>query len=133
MSATSAVLRGRAAAERLMLDTCSIKRLSGQVTDRETGVITSTYASVYAGKCKVQQQTRGGIPRPEDVGEAQVYLSRIEVHVPMSVTGIAADDIVTITASALDVDLVNRVFHIREIDHKTFLTARRLSVEEVTS
>ena len=131
MSAVTATARGRRAAEALMVDAVVVKRKTGESTDADTGVVTRTYSTIYSGKCKIQQ--RAGVARPSSVGEAEVFLSRLEMHVPASVTGIATDDIATITASALDADLVNRVFHVRELAHKSFATARRYSIIEVTS
>lgn len=131
MSASSVLLRGRAAAEALMVDTCTIRRVAGQVTDPETGVVTRTYSTVYSGKCKVQQQA--GIARPERIAEAEVFVARLELHIPMSVIAVASDDLATITASVHDPDLVDREFHVRELAHKTLATARRYSIVEVTS
>jgi hypothetical protein len=137
MSATTALLRGRAAALRLMQDACVITRLVPNVvhtdTDPETGAITPSYTTIYTGQCKVQTADRSSIARPTDVGEAQRYIARLELHLPMTVTGVASDDIATITASVLDPDLPGRVFHLRELSHKSFLTARRFSLIEVTS
>lgn len=133
MSATSALLRGRVAAERLMLDTCTVKRLSGQVNTPDTGQVVNTYTTVYSGKCKVQQADRSGVARPQSVGEAEVFMSRLQLHLPISATGVTSDDIATITASALDPDLVGKVFHVREPSAKTFLTARRFGIEQVAS
>ena len=71
--------------------------------------------------------------RPQNVGEALVYQLLIDVQVPMSVTGLAVGDVVTVTASALDPDLVGRHFWVKDLAHKTHMTARRLGCEEVTS
>ena len=133
MSAVSAVLRGRTAAEALMVDTVAVTRLASETTDPETGVVTPTYATIYTGKGKVQRSGRQTTARPTDVGEAEVFLSRLEVHVPVSVVGISTDDIVTVTASLLDPDLVGQRFHVRQEAHKSFQTARRFGVEEITS
>lgn len=131
MSATSVVLRGRAAIERLMVDACTIRRPTGSSTDDTTGVVTPTYSTVYSGKCRIQQTVP--VSKPDDVGEAHVWLQRLELQVPMSVTGILSDDLVTVTASVLDGDLVGRVFHVRELGHKTHMTSRRVQLEETTS
>lgn len=133
MSATAALLRGRAKAESLMLDTCTITRVTGSSTNRETGVITPTTTTVYTGICKVQhsQGVLGGSPK--DIAEAGRLTTRLELHLPASVTGVRADDRATITAAALDAELVGRVFVVRSSPHKSFLTARRLEVEELTS
>jgi hypothetical protein len=131
MSATSATLRGRLAAEALMVDTCTVQRQTGSTTNDTTGVVTPTYSTIYTGKCRVQQ--RVPVSKPADVGQAHVWLQRLELQVPMSVTGIASDDLVTITDSLLDADLVGRTFRVRELGHKTHMTARRVQLEEATS
>jgi len=131
MSAVSAMLRGRTAAEALMVDTCTVTRPNPNPTTDGTGHVIKTYTAVYTGKCKVQRQQ--SVARPQLVAEAEVFISRLELHLPTSVTGVASDDIATITASAHDPDLVGRVFHVRELAHKSFQTARRYQIIEVTS
>jgi hypothetical protein len=131
MSAASVLARGRAAALALMVDACTIQRLTSSTTDPVTGVPTPTYATIYAGRCRVQQQTATAGAR--DVGEANLLLLRLEMQLPMSVTGLQVDDVVTVTASALDPDLIGRRFRIRDLAHKTHATSRRVGVEEVTS
>lgn len=131
MTAQSTVLRGRLAAEALMVDACTIKRVTSFSTNDTTGVVTPTYSTIYSGKCRVQQTVP--VSRPHDVGQAAVWLQRLELQVPMSVTGISSDDLVTITASVLDADLVGRIFHVRELGHKSHMTARRVQIEEITS
>jgi hypothetical protein len=131
MSAASALARGRTAAEALMQDACTIRRVTGESTGAG-GVITPTYGpDLYAGKCRVQTKAETGAAT--DVGEATVYVGRHEVQLPISVLGLAEGDQVTITASVLDPDLVGKVFTVRDITAKTHLTARRLVVTEVTS
>src|SRR5438045_283872 len=103
MSANTATLAGRRAAERLMVDTCLIRRRTSEATDPDTGVVTPTYTQVYAGKCRVQQQVP--VSRPADIGQDAVWLARLELQLPMSVVGVQSNDLVTITASALDPDL----------------------------
>lgn len=133
MSATSITLAGRRAAERLMVDTCTVKRLASQVSDPETGVITPTYTTIYTGRCKVQRTSHPTNSRPLNVGEAELFAAYIELHLPTSVLGVDSDDFATIDAAPLDADLVGTVFHLRELAHKTFQTARRFGVQEVTS
>jgi hypothetical protein len=113
-----------------MVDACTIQRLTATATDPATGGITPTYATVYTGRCRVQQ--RVPVSKPADVGEAAIWLQRLELQVPMTVVGVASDDLVTITASVLDPDLAGRVFHVRELGHKTHMTSRRVQIEEVT-
>lgn len=132
MSATALIARGRAAAERLMVDACTIKRVASSTTSLTTGVITPTYTTMYSGKCRIQQRTQG-LARPHEAGEAHLLLLQMEVHLPMTSAAFQVDDQVTITASALDVDLVGRIFYVRDLFHKTHATARRVSVQERTS
>lgn len=130
MSAASVLARGRAAAELLMVDACTIRRKTGESTGAG-GVVTPTYSTLYAGKCRVQQAAAQA--QQQDPGEAYVLMLRLEVQLPMSVTGLQTEDEVTITASAHDPDLVGRVFLIRDLAHATHKTARRVQVLERTS
>lgn len=131
MSAQTALARGRVAAESLMVDACAVTRAGSSTTDDLTGAVTSTPATQYSGKCKVQQSQALG--QRVDAGEASTVLLRLEVHLP--VTGSQAvrrGDLVTVTSSVNDPDLVGKVFRIHDDHHKSFATARRLGVEEVT-
>lgn len=131
MSATSVTLRGRAAAEALMQDACTITRLTGSSTDPETGVVTPTYTTIYSGRCKIQQ--RAPAAAPTDVGEAAVFVGQLELHLPVSdaTALVAPDDLVTLTACALDGSLVGRAFRLRGPAHKSYATARRFPMVEV--
>jgi hypothetical protein len=125
-----ALARGRAAAEDLMKDTCTIRRRVSKVTSTVDGSVSWTYADIYAGKCRFQM--RAGDARTEDEGEAHLHLLRVEVQLPMSVTGLRVLDEVTCDASAHDPDLPGRVFLVRDLAHKTHATARRVRAEERT-
>jgi hypothetical protein len=129
MSAASALAAGRRAAELLMVDTCTITRAGAQTTDDLTGDVTSTPDTVYAGKCRVQQQV--AFARSGDVGEATRWFARLELHLPATTVGVQVNDQVTITASVHDPDLVGRTFEVRGLAHKTYPTAHRLQIEEV--
>lgn len=131
MTATSAALLGRVAAESLMSDACTLKRRTG-VTEDADGVVTPTYATpYYTGRCKVAAvNVQAATPQ---AGERAVTVLTMRVDVPMSVTGVATDDVVTITASALDPDLVGRTFRVAAPFHGSFKTARRLPVEETVA
>jgi hypothetical protein len=130
MSRASVLARGRLAAEAGMVDACTITRVTGRSTDTTTGAVTPTTSTLYTGKCRVQQQQAQATT--EDVGEDQVLLLRLEVQLPMSVTGLQVGDRITVTASAHDADLVGRVFRVHDLAHKTHATARRVQCLEVT-
>lgn len=125
-----AVARGRLAAESLMVDACTIRRKTGETTDTDTAAVTPTYATLYTGKCRIQQV--GGIARPTQAGEQTDWMLRLDLQLPMSVTGLKVSDVVAVTASVRDPDLPGRVFTIRGLAHKTDATARRVQIEEVT-
>lgn len=131
MSATSALLRGRQFAEEQMLDAVLIRRRTSETTDPDTGVVSPVWTIIYGGKAKIQQ--RSASASNENLGEAQRLSLQLEVHVPISETGPAADDQITVTAASLDTALIGRVFILRGEAHKTFATARRFTAEELTS
>lgn len=126
-----ALARGRAAAEALMVDACTIRRVIAEQTSTVDGTVTREYQSLYTGVCRFQAGA-GSVARTEDVGEAYLRLLRVEVQLPMSVTGLEVGDEVTCTASVHDADLPGRRFLIRDLAHKTHATARRIRCEEVT-
>lgn len=131
MSRASVLARGRAAAEAGMADACTIRRVTGTTTDDFSGVITKTYATLYAGKCRVQQIT--GTSRPHDAGEDFVLVQRIDVQLPVAGTeGLRVSDEVTITSSVNDQDLAGRVFLVHDLAHKSEATARRVACIERT-
>jgi hypothetical protein len=130
MSRETVLARGQGKAVASMVDTCTIRRKTGSVTNQDTGAPTPTWANLYAGACRVQQ----GIAQADqrDVGEDYQLMLRLVVQLPVTVTGLKVLDEITITASR-DADLVGRVFLIRDLMHKTDETARRVGVTERTS
>jgi hypothetical protein len=131
MSRASVLARGRAAAEASMVDACTIRRrATGGTTDPDTGYPTQAWTDLYAGKCRVQQATAQA--QGEDVGEDRLLLIRLEVQLPMTVTGLKVGDEITVTASVSDPDLPGRVFLVHDLAHKTDATSRRVQVLERT-
>lgn len=132
MSVASAVARGRAAAEKLMVDTVTVDRWDGTYTfDDTTGEQVKNYgAPIYSGKGRVQQQ-RSVSDEDQGGGRLVTILVR-ELQLPVTVTGLQVDDRVTIDTSQ-DPDLVGREFRVASLFGKTHATARRVSIEEVTS
>lgn len=131
MSASTAVARGRALAESLMVDACTIQHPTGETTG-PGGVITTTYGpTFYSGKCRLQTQV---VTRPgEDVGQAYIVLEHRVLQLPITVVGLKEGDQVTVTASALDPDLVGRKYVVHDVKQKTHLTKRLVNVLERTS
>lgn len=135
MTAESALAAGRDAALALMDDVCTVVRpnSTGHTTDPATGVVTYAGATIYTGACRVQmlQGTRGDAL--EQAAERAISVQNAIVSLPITAVGIRVDDVITVTASTLDPDLVNRVYRVVAMTHKTFLTARRLICQEVTA
>lgn len=129
MSRASVLARGRTAALTGMVDTCKIEHRTGSTTDQDTGEVVTTYAQVYSGPCRFQQAAPTA--SPSDVGEAQVYISQTVLQLPITVTGVQNEDVVTCLTSALDPDLPGRKFTVKGILRKTHATARRLELQEV--
>lgn len=133
MSLDALLARGRARSEELLMqDACTISRTdAGGSVDPVTGYPSQTTSQLYAGKCRVQQAQAQA--QREDVGEDRLLMLRLEVQLPMSVTGLEVGDLITVTTSAHDADLVGRVFRVHDLAHKTHATARRVQCLEETS
>lgn len=131
MSRDELLGRAQAAAELGMVDTCTIRRVTGTTDDPVTGYGVDAYLSPdpYTGKCRVQQ----GIAQAdeEEVGEDFQLRLRLVVQLPVAVVGVAINDEVTITASR-DPDLLGRTFLVRDLFHKTDASSRRIGVTERT-
>lgn len=123
-----AMIRGRLAAEALMVDTCTITRpTTTTTTNPDTGAVTRTTTTVYSGKCRMRLPSP--VARPDVVGGAQEFLQHPVLSLPATTTGVQIDDLVTMTASLLP-GLVGRVFHVRAQPGQTHETAARFEVME---
>jgi hypothetical protein len=131
MSAASITLRGRAAAEALMLDAVTVQHQTGSSEDA-AGTVTPTWSTVYSGKAKIQQSAPS--TTPTDVGQAAVYAGQLQLHLPVTTAtaAVSPDDLVTVTTCVLDASLVGQTFRLRGPAHKSYLTARRFPMLEVS-
>lgn len=127
--------RGRAAAEALMLDECTITApgVAAPVWDEETGEFTYPPAGiVYQGKCKVQTADSLKVASPE-AGELVRSVNSVRLDLPVvGSEAVAARATVTFTGSAHDAALVGRVFTVAGPHVGSLKTARRLPCEGVT-
>lgn len=112
-----------------MVDTCLIERKTGETTTG--GVITPTWSTVYQGRCRLKSETTMG--QGADIGEAYRVIGRHVLQLPVTATGLAEGDRVTMSTSALDPDLPGRVYVLREVNRATHATRRELTLIEVTS
>jgi hypothetical protein len=144
VSAANATLRGRLAAEALMKDSVTISRPGSAVTDPATGNVAAGLTLVYAGKCKVQQ-TISQSSTPTAGGHSfTVQTARLDL--PVSANGVQVGDVAV--ASFLDTatypdgtfpgaDVYPAAIHearfrVIELFEKSYATAQRLRVEQVT-
>lgn len=134
MSRVTVTQRGRASALDGMLDTVVVTRPNPatSTTDPDTGVVTPGFTAIYTGPCKVQQSAPAS--GSTDVGEAAVFINPLQLHVPVTATTalIAPDDLATITVAVMDPSLAGKTFKMRGQAHKSFGTARRIPMIEVT-
>jgi hypothetical protein len=132
VSALGATLRGRRRAEAQMLDACTIRPITGHgPADPDTGVVPTLYgAAVYTGKCKIQ--TQKPFPSTPDAGEHLWTVGPLYLHLPVvGSENVATGHEVQITAS-VDPANTGRIFRVKSGDRKTYATAYRPLVEEVT-
>ena len=127
MTITSATGRGQRFAEQTMTDTCIITRAGDPTYNPSTLAYTTPSTTVYSGKCRVKPQNV--MDRQVQAGERAVQIWPYVVSVPMSVTGVQVDDVVTVTASA-DADLEGQVLVVKDVTRGTNVTARRLGCED---
>lgn len=130
MSRDTVLARGRAFLTASLVDTCTIQHPTGMTENLVTGVGTPTYSTVYTGPCRVQG---GESASGQDIAEAHLAVLSPILIVPIEVVGVVEGDVVTITASRHDPELVGRVFRINGPHHKSHATARRFTCTEVTS
>ena len=127
MIAEAALLRGRTAAESLMVDACTITRPGEPTTDPVTGDVTNSSTEVYAGKCKVQSKD-SATSNPE-AGEATFTVVSRQVHIPANSAYVQDGDVVTITASRLNAFTVGKQYRVSGFEPDSFDTAARLPVK----
>jgi len=123
----------RAHAESMMVDTCTVERLTGNgVWNPSTGLYTDDAPTViYSGPCRV----RNMLPNPQqaDAGEAAWSSDLVYVHLPVAGSeGVSDGDVVRITSAANDAALVDLELAVTGLHVQTNATARRLPCRLVT-
>lgn len=113
-----------------MVDRATVQAVTGSSEDPETGVVTPTYAPVYAGRCKVQGLDP--LERNPEAGGATFTVQRYRIDFPVGAFTPAVGLVVTITAATLDPHLTGRTFRVVSLLHKTAATAYRLGVEAMS-
>lgn len=120
----------QAEAELMMVDTCIIDRPGEAVTDPETGAVTPSYTPVYEGKCKVQlSASQAASP---EAGGAVFNVQRSRLDLPVGVGPIETGDRVVITGARFNPALLGNLYRVKELFEKSWPTAQRIPVEELT-
>ena len=115
----------------MMTDTCTIRRPDSPAFDSTTGTYTASSTTVYSGKCRVRTRSLGFLRSSEtEAGEEQVVQWPYMVSVPISVTGLAVLDEITINTST-DPALEGVVMRVRVVSLITNATARKMDCEEI--
>lgn len=130
MIAPEALAAGRTVAESLMVDSCIIDRPGEPVTDPDTGTVSPSHALIHEGRCKVQQ-TLAQSSSPE-AGGAVFTVQGSRLDVPVGVGPLETGDRVRIVTAVSNPALVGNVYRIVETFEKSWQTAQRVRVEELT-
>lgn len=105
MSVESVLARGRAAHQRLMLDTITVDRKVQGALNPATGEYGTTWTVIYTGPADVKPER---MPRDVDAGETATAVGRYDVKLPFATAALVkVEDRVTATVS-LDAHLVGR-------------------------
>lgn len=131
MTILGAVTAGRLAAQQLMTDECTISRPDPDGTfDPATGLTSYTPTDLYmAQKCRLRAPSLAD--RETFSGEHEFTLQDAVLSLPIEAVGLKTNDLVTVTASALDPDLIGRQYTLIAVHRGSQITARRCVVREV--
>jgi hypothetical protein len=131
VTVTDTAAAGRRLAETLMSSRCTIFTTGEQVTDPQTGEVTTGQHVIWAGPCRVRPASGpGGTSATPDVGGAQVFTFDYLVSVPFDVATVIEGHRLTITDSP-DPALAAITLEVRHVDRGDHITARRLVCREV--
>lgn len=122
MSARTAILAGRRAAEALMTDKATITRPTVTVSDDGLDYVTET--PVWEGRCKVQ--TYEAHETAANAAGALVTIQRYSIHLPHSVDMVRVGDLIRVAGYL-------SVFRVTGLFDKTHVTSRRFQVDVETN
>lgn len=122
MSARTAVIAGRKAAEALMVDRAAVTRPT--VTTGPAGLDQVTETPVWTGPCKVQTYEAHEIAA--NAAGALVTLQRYSIHLPHHVDVVRVGDLIRVAGYL-------SVFRVTGLFDKTHVTSRRFQVDVETN
>ena len=119
---------GRSMAESRMTDSCKVFRLvKATVPDEDSGTYPTTEVVAYSGSCRIKHPSTAG--KDVDAGSQLLVMSQVEVHLPLSASGVLPADTVEITACPTRPDQVGRRFTIDAPFDGSQTTALRYRVQ----
>ena len=131
MRASILIRKKRREAEKGMVDTCIIERPSGEpVTDPDTGVVSPSHELVYEGRCKVQQTLAQSTDA--EAGGAVFTVQGSRLDIPVGAGPVRTGDRVRMLSGVHNPALAGNVYRIVELFEKSWQTAQRVRVEELT-
>lgn len=124
----------RVMVEALMDDTCTITRDPEQFSDDVLDTVTGRLVppnpdtiSIYEGRCKVSPQRTQSSERQE--GGVDVYARKYNGSIPWNSPMPVIGDLLLITSSYRDPQLVGKVFRVQSVEVSTFLVSRKMQLE----
>ena len=109
-----------------LVDTCTIKSVTGSSFNDTTGQTEPTYTSRYTGACLI----RPGPPGAADYGDQLTETRRYTVFIPYDESAVSPGDLVDLT-STRDAHLnETEQLVVRNIRADTYNTVRKLECEE---
>lgn len=118
---------GRRMAESRMLDECTITRPGAKAWDEGLGEWITTQVVVYSGRCRIKHPST--VARDVEAGSQLLAVSFTEIHLPLTASGVMADDTVTVDASPTRVEQAGRQFIVTAPFDGSQSTALRFRVE----
>lgn len=130
-------MRGRAAAEALMVDQCRVESnetIPGAWDPEKLDYGPGTPVYSYEGPCRLKFSNTA-VSEVDSVSQQLIEQGAV-LSLPISTSGLVEKDhVATMTAvdeTSGDTNLIGKQFRIEGPHHQTFATARRFTVEEVS-
>jgi hypothetical protein len=124
------MLPGQRRAEALMVTPCEVVRPLGVTPDPGTGADVAAAELVHLGRCKVQDAETQ--PRSSESGLSTVTVQQLQVHLPVGTGPYQRGDVVHVVDQLAEPRAVLRRLRVESVPTKTWQTAQRLPVEELT-
>ncbi|KQR02485.1 hypothetical protein ASF72_10650 [Arthrobacter sp. Leaf141] len=114
-----------------MIDRCTVHRPGAKTTDPANGKVTRAMDEIYVGRCEFQQTVAQSTE--SEAGEHEFTAQDTVWKTPVGAGPFKINDVVKVTAAPEDPQLIGRTFRVTELFNKTYATAQRSRVEELTS